>query len=241
MVNQREGKPASVANRALLAETGETREARELWALGYTKHGWICVGDRCGAQMIPVAWERQDENGQFWRKDGKPFERLAHFRAEPAHGPYCNASYSEGHKGKSLTKHDIGPPSDYPHYIRLFSNHTFVTGSAKQPELEHDGEHAQRQHARWIRSIREACEYYVGHPDQHGRPLQVDRCSGRTYDECFVRFGTGDQRDAGKYWIFYDEILFRKWVELDAEPIRLALLGTIHGNPRTLSVHPGTS
>lgn len=237
MLDRHRGESGAVSNRAQLAKTGEIREARELWALGYTKYGWVCVGDNCGARMVPVAWERPNAEGWFCREDGTPFERPSHFRVEPAHKPGCNASHPGNSSNRPLPNYHIGPPSDYPHRVNLFPTQNSGRDPIKQHELEQGEEDIQRQHARWVRSIREVCEYYVYYPGQHGRPLRVDRCSGTTYGECFVRLGTGDQRSVGKNWIFYDEIRFWKWVELDVEPIRLTLLGTIHNRPRTLTIH----
>ena len=187
--------------------------------------------------MVPVAWERPNEEGRFCREDGTPFERPPHFRAEPARKPGCRADCPIGPRDRPLPEYHIGPPTDYPHRIILFLTQSLRRDPKAQAELEQGEEDTQRQHARWIRSISESCEYYIDHPDQHWRPLRVDPCPGRTYEECFVCLGTGDQRSVGKNWIFYDEIRFRDQVELDVEPIRLTLLGGVHHNPRTLVVH----
>ena len=230
----------AISNRAQLAETGEIREARELWALGYTKLGWVCVDENCRVRMDPIAWERPNDDGRFCHKGGAPFERPPHFRAEPDHKPGCKASHPNGPSDRPAPQYHIGPPTDYPHRVILFRTQNLNRTPDKRDGAEQDEEDAERQHARWIRSISEACEYYVDHPDEHWRPLRVDRCPGKNYRECFVRFGTGDRQGIGRNWIFYDEIRFRDWVTVEAEPIRITLLGSIYRNPRTLVIHTAT-
>src|SRR3712207_3341732 len=84
--------------------------------------------------------------------------------------------------------------------------------------------------------MREACEYYVDHPDQHWRPLRVDRSPGATYGDCFVRLGTGEREGVGRNWIFYDEIRFKGWLDLDVEPLVLPLLSSVNNVPRRVVV-----
>lgn len=235
MTSRPRTEPEAISNRAQRGE-GETREARELWALGYSGQGWVCVDQNCRARMIPVAWQRPNIEGRFCHEDGRPYKRPPYFRAEPGHKRGCRASFPLGLQERSSPDLYIGPPTDYPHRVIL------APLSPKAPETEQTapGEEPKenpRQHARWVRSIREACEYYADHPDQHWRTLRVDGCPGTTYADCFKRFGTGEVASVGKNWIFYDEIRFRDWVDVDAEPIRLTLLGGVDERARTLIIH----
>ena len=84
--------------------------------------------------------------------------------------------------------------------------------------------------------IKAACEYYADHPDQRWRPLQVDQCSGRTYNECFVKLGTGEANGVGKNWIFFDQIRFRSRIDFDAVPLVLPLLSNVDKVSRRLAI-----
>jgi hypothetical protein len=227
-----------IPNQAWHAETGVHREARELWTLGYTKYGWVCIDENCRAEMIPVAWERPNKEGHFCDEDGTRFKKCPYFRAKSTHKPSCEASYLTDPRERPSPEYYIGPPTDYPHRVNLFVTQPLRHDPDKLVTSEQD-EDTERQHARWIRSIGEACEYYIGHPDEHWRPLRVDHCPGTKYRECFVRLGTGDQ-GVGQNWIFYDEIRLQNCVKVEDEPIRLTLLGSIYQNPRTLVIRTNT-
>jgi hypothetical protein len=228
----------STSNRAQHAEYGEIREARELWALGYTKSGWICVDEKCRARMVPCAWERPNEKGKFCNEDGVPYQRPPYFRAEPAHVKGCNASLQSAPRDRPTPEIHIGHAVDYPNRVILFQSPQRLSSHHpdKQGEPEKRDECTDRRHARWTRSIQEVCEYYADHPEQHWRSLRVDRCQGITYDECFVKLGTGERKNVGRNYIFYDEIRFKDWIVMDAEPVVLPLLSSVNGVSRRLVV-----
>jgi hypothetical protein len=109
-----------------------------------------------------------------------------------------------------------------------------MTESVDAQRPQRDG--TEKRHAHSIRGIKGACEYYADHPDQRWRPLRVDQCSGRTYNECFVKLGTGEANDVGKNRIFFDEIRFRSRIDFDAEPLVLTLLSNVNKEFRRLEI-----
>ena len=241
VLNQSVDDTESPLNRAQHAEYGEIREARELWVLGYTDDDvWKCVDKKCGVRMIPCAWERPNASGDFCYEDGRPYRRIPYFRADPVpHIKGCKASLYSGSPDRSEPENSIGSPVEYPNRVILFSvpNHDGSSSSDESASRQPLTVDNDRRHARWSHGIREACEFYIDQPDQHWCSLRVDRCPGATYDKCFVRLGTGEPMDAGRNWIFYDEIrLFGSWIDLDAEPLVLPLLGTVNKVSRRLVV-----
>ena len=232
------GKNEVPPNRAEHAKYGEIRTARQLWTLDYTNNdAWVCVDKNCRAQMIPCAWERPNEQGQFCNKDGVPYKKPPYFRAEPAHVQGCKASLPSGPRDRPTPEYHISPPADYPSHVILFSTQSLPScNPKKQDGTAQDEGGADRRHAQSIRGIQEACEYYFDRPDQRWRWLRVDHCPGATYDECFVKLGTGKPKDVGRNWIFFDEIRFASWVDLDVEPLVLPLLSSVNNMTRRLVV-----
>ena len=109
-------------NRARHAADGAIREARELWELGYTVDDrWVCVDDNCRVRMVPCAWQRPNEQGQFCKENGEPQRQTTHFRAEPAHLPGCCASTLEWPARPSLAGVSHRPPGELPKPRHPFS------------------------------------------------------------------------------------------------------------------------
>jgi hypothetical protein len=223
----------AIANRAKHAEDGETREAHELYALDYDDDDkWVCPDERCGVRMIPCAWKPLNDKGEQYKKS-------PYFRAEPAHAPECEAWRSDACE-RPIAAGGMGLAADYPN--RVILSRAPPRSCRRIPENEVDESDLPlreigKTHASWARSIRRACEYYAESADHHVRSLRVDGCTGATYSECFVRLGTGDRRTLGRRWIFYDQIRFKSWLDLDAEPIVLPLLSSVSGGHRTLAIH----
>lgn len=185
---------------------GEVREAYELWSLGYADDDqWVCVNDDCRAEMTPCCWKWSDEHRAFLTKAGSPAKLPPFFRADDGHGPACEVSlHSEPHDHMP-PQYRLGLPTDYPARVK-FSREP--SGHRRQRSEDRENglfpEETNRRRARSTYGIGEACEYYADYPDKHRQRLRVEGCPGSTYNECFVRLGTGNPKGVGKYWIFFD-------------------------------------
>ena len=228
-------------NRARHAVDGAIREARELWELGYTSDDrWVCVDDNCRVRMVPCAWQRPNDQGQFCNEHGQPHKHTAYFRAEPSHSPGCRASFFSSARDHRAPEFHIGPPARYPNHVILFQDGAQCATSTNEREAA-DAQRMQqggpeRRHAHSVRGIKAACEYYADHPDQHCLRLRVDRCPGETYGDCFVKLGTGELSGVAKNWIFFDEIRFTGRIDFEAEPLVLPLLSNVDRLPRRLVI-----
>ncbi len=238
MLDQRKRETEAMLNRAKHAVKGTIQEARELWKLSYRDNDdWICVDDNCRARMIPCAWMRPNDQAQFCKENGVPYKRTPYFRADPAHSPGCRASIPSGPHGRDPPEFHTGPPADYPNRVILFADPRHTTAKTESVDAQRpqqDG--TEKRHAHSVRGIKGACEYYADHPDQRWRALQVDQCSGRTYNECFVKLGTGEANGVGKNWIFFDQIRFRSRIDFDVEPLVLPLLSNVNKLSRRLVI-----
>jgi hypothetical protein len=108
--DHRKRETEATLNRARHAVQGTIQEARELWKLGYRDNDdWICVDDDCRARMIPCAWKRPNDQGQFCKENGVPYKRTPYFRADPAHSPGCRASIPSGPHGRSPPEFHTDP------------------------------------------------------------------------------------------------------------------------------------
>lgn len=239
MLDRRKRETEAMLNRARHAVDGTIREARELWKLEYRDNGdWICVDDNCRARMIPCAWKRPNDQGQFCKENGVPYKRAPYFRADPAHSPGCRASIPSDPLSRNPPEFRIGPPADYPNHVILFEDPQHTTCITEPVDAQRPRQDVtEKRHAHSVRGIKEACEYYADHPDQRWHLLRVDRCSGKTYNECFVKLGTGEANGVGRNWIFFDQIrLFRSRIDFDAEPLVLPLLSEVNKVCRRLVI-----
>ncbi|MGE4048834.1 MAG: hypothetical protein AB7F35_28545 [Acetobacteraceae bacterium] len=227
---------------AIHADTGETREAYDLWSLGYDDDDrWICVGDNCGVEVIPCCWKWSETMERFLTKQGRPAKVPPYFRAEGGHAPGCNATLHTGPRDHTPPEYCLRVPGAYPAWVKL--NREVPTRGQVRLEPAKDAPAAEQsgQRARPTYGIQEACAYFADNRDQHHRPLRVQGCPGLTYADVFARLGA-DARKLGKNWIFYDQLWFSEFVDLRAgtDTFVLPLLTTVRGRPRHLVVHTST-
>ena len=217
--------------------TGDgTREAYELWSLGYTDDDqWVCAD--CEAEMTPYCWKWSNELRAFLTKAGVPARQPPHFRAESGHKPGCEVSFHSKPHDHVPPEYRLGVPTDYPAWVKL-SREPPRQRRPRQEEWEDatlpDDPDLRRPRPTY--GIGEVCEYYADHLDEHWKRLRVESCPGATYDECFVRLGTGNHKGVGRNWIFFDQLWLGGYINLKAEPLVLPLLTTVYGEPRRLLV-----
>ena len=222
------------------AISDDVREAYQLWWVGYTDDApWVCVDDNCRVPMTPCCWKWSYQQGCYMTKAGDPAKLSPYFRAEREHDKECRASFLSPSNSNMPSEYRLGMPTDYPARVKLSRE---ASESDRVKSVEPDGSLPQDPNQRRPRSIygiREACEYYADHQDQHWRPLRVDGCPGASYEECFIRLGTGGHQKVGRNWIFFDQLWCRDFVGLRSgtETFDLPLLTTVREKPRRLLVH----
>ena len=208
--------------------------ADELEKLGCTtgdKDRFQCIDPNCRIGMRPVAWRSVNPETKAL------YEVPAHFRRAEDHRPGCN-----GLRSTSADK----PRADVdnaPYYLDGYISKVILFEEMRSVELRYlaediadlqdEGDPVRR--ARRDRDIRRASEFYTNSPDDRRARLSVQTCSGRTYEDVFVRLGTGDEALPGRR-IYYGEIRYRSAINLSGERIVVPLMSAVWGEPMLVTI-----
>jgi hypothetical protein len=226
-------------NSARDRDTGEEHQAYELRKMDNPRaRRWVCTDRKCEARMAVRACEPLNPDGN------KPWKVAAYFKSDEDHSPDCQAwRVNRSPQGRPEPVSTMGNSVGYPNRVYLFSDPpqrraSVPLTSDAGAETAYDG--SDRLHNSRSRGIGAACAFYAEDAANHLRSLWVQGCAGRTYAECFVLLGTGDEKIVGTRRIFYDQIHFRSRIDYDGEPLRITLLSTVRGVHRVVSIHTRT-
>jgi hypothetical protein len=176
-----------------------------------------------------------------WDERSKPWKVSPYFRQKLPSVPHVPNCYVHGLEElaargrKERIQGEMGFPVPYPSKVILEPRPVEVSIDDTDPDTVgkpghppgNPGLNNRRMHHQTHRSIRAVCQFYVDFPYDRDLPLEVQGCDGSTFNEVFVRLGTGGDELIGSQRILYGEVKFKAQPNFDSDVIVLELMSTV--------------